>query len=190
MFDLATAKARLNIVGMLQDTELQAALAASLAVAEAYCKRRFNYAEETESVYHDSKGYLFLERYPIDHVTAVDAEGHTSVKYKTNKTAGYLDLHGRYSFEEVNVKYGGGYVTLPDDLLVALWSIFDGIWKAHFTSGSGTAPGGAIESVSLTGVGTVRFGKDGSGGATGAPMAAAIPSIASAILSNYKRYLA
>ena len=190
MFDLITAKNRLGIADATQDAEITAALSASLAVAEAYCKRRFNYAKETESVYHDDKGYLFLERYPIDTVERVAAEGHTGVKYKVNSPAGYLDLHGRYGFEEVNVTYSGGYKILPDDLLVALWAIFDGVWKAHFTSGGATAPGGAIESVSLTGVGTVRFGSGGSSAAGGAPMAAAIPSMASAILSNYKRYLA
>ena len=185
MFDLATAKTRLNIVGAVQDAEIQAALDASLAIAEAYCKRRFKYSSETESVYHDSKGYLFLERYPIDHVTTITAEDHNAVKYKINKTAGYLDLHGRYSFEQVDVVYTGGYKVLPDDLIVALWAIFDGVWKSQ-TGGDGTV--GAIESVSLTGVGTVRMGSGNSGIA--GVSSGAIPDLATAILSNYKRWLA
>ena len=186
MFDLATAKTRLNIVGFTQDVEIQAILDASLAVAEAYCKRRFNYAEETESIYHDSKGYLFLERYPIDVVETVTAENHTNVKYKTNSPAGYLDLHGRYTFEEVNVKYKGGYSVLPDDLVIALWGIFDGIWAASQGSSGPTA--GAIESVSLTGVGTVRMSTGASTVSSGS--SGAIPAMATAILSNYKRYMA
>ena len=186
-FDLAGAKTRLNITGTTQDVEIQAALNASLAIAEAYCKRKFSFAAEIAHYYHVEAGYLFVDRYPINSVTsAVRNNGQSNIKYKVNKSAGFLDLHGRYSDEEIQVTYSGGYATLPDDLLVALWGIFDGVWAS--SQGSTGPAVGAIESVSLTGVGTVRMSTGGStstGGSSGA-----VPAMASAILSAYRREMA
>ena len=186
-FDLAGAKLRLNITGTAQDAEVQASLDASLAIAEAYCNRKFAYAAEEAHFYHVEAGYLFVPRYPIEQVVSVVRDnGQSNIKYKVNKSAGFLDLHGRYSDEELSVTYAGGYKTLPDDLIVALYSIFDGIWAA--SQGSTGPSVGAIESVSLTGVGTVRMSTGGSastGGASGA-----VPAMASAILSAYRRELA
>ena len=186
-FDLAGAKTRLNITGTAQDAEIQAALNASLAIAEAYCQRKFSFTAEVAHYYHVSAGYLFVDRYPINAVNSVvRSNGQSDIKYKVNKSAGFLDLHGRYSDEEIQVTYSGGYATLPDDLIVALWSIFDGVWAS--AQGSAGQSVGAIESVSLTGVGTVRM-------STGAPAStggssAAVPAMAAAILSAYRREMA
>ena len=186
-FDLATAKTRLNITDTLQDVEIQAALNASLAIAEAYCKRRFSYAAEVAHYYHVEAGYLFVDRYPINSVTSVVRDnGQSNIKYKVNKSSGFLDLHGRYTDEELQVTYSGGYQVLPDDLVIALFGIFDGIWAA--SQGSSGPSVGAIESVSLTGVGTVRMSTGGSTSSSGS--SGAIPAMATAILSNYKRYMA
>ena len=185
-FDLTGAKARLGITDNAQDVEITAALDASLAIAEAYCKRRFKLQGSVETVVHDSAGYVFLDHYPIKTISSIVSENHTDVKYKINKNAGYLDLHGRYNFEEMEVHYEGGYPTLPDDLVVALFAIFDGVWASAQGNSGPTA--GAIESVSLTGVGTVRMSTGASASTSGS--SAAIPSLALAILSNYKRYLA
>jgi hypothetical protein len=186
-FDLAGAKTRLNITGTAQDVEIQAALNASLAIAEAYCKRKFSFAAEVAHYYHVSAGYLFVDRYPINAVTSVVRNnGQSDIKYKVNKSAGFLDLHGRYSDEEIQVTYSGGYATLPDDLIIALWGIFDGVWAS--SQGISGPSAGAIESVSLTGVGTVRM--DTGGASAGAAASAAIPAMASAILSAYRREMA
>ena len=186
-FDLATAKTRLNITGTTQDAEIQAALNASLAIAEAYCKRRFSFAAEVAHYYHVEAGYLFVDRYPINSVTSVVRDnGQSNIKYKVNKSSGFLDLHGRYSDEELQVTYSGGYATLPDDLVIALWGIFDDVWAS--TQGSSGPAAGAIESVSLTGVGTVRMSTGASTASSGS--SGAIPAMATAILSNYKRYMA
>ena len=186
-FDLAGAKLRLNITDTTQDVEIQAALDAALSIAEAYCDRKFAYAAEEAHYYHVSAGYLFVPRYPIEQVVSVNRDsGQNNVKYKVNKSAGFLDLHGRYSDEELSVTYAGGYVTLPEDLILALWGIFDGVWSA--SQGNTGPAAGAIESVSLTGVGTVRMATGGStstGGSSGA-----IPAMAAAILSLYRRELA
>ena len=196
MFDLATAKTRLGIVGATQDVEIQAALDASLAIAEAYCKRQFTYAAEEAHYYHVEAGFLFVPRYPIEQVISVVREnGQSDVKYKVNKSSGFLDLHGRYSDEELSVTYAGGYKVLPDDLILALWGIFDVIWPVASGQGGGTV--GGIESVSLTGVGTVRFG----GGATSSGLgqtatavsetisSGSMPNLSRNILQNYRRYL-
>jgi len=187
-FDLAGAKLRLNITDTTQDVEIQAALDAALSIAEAYCDRKFAYAAEEAHYYHVSAGYLFVPRYPIEQVVSVNRDsGQNNVKYKVNKSAGFLDLHGRYSDEELSVTYAGGYKTLPDDLIVALWGIFDGVWSSMSGSGGG-GTAGAIESVSLTGVGTVRFGSGATPSAGGA--SGAVPAMAAAILAPYRRELA
>ena len=188
-FDLTGAKQRLSIavVDTSKDVEIQAALNASLAIAEAYCKRQFSFATEVAHYYHVESGYLFVPRYPINMVTSVvRSNGQSDIKFKVNKSAGFLDLHGRYTDEELQVSYSGGYVTLPDDLVIALWAIFDGIWGT--SQGSGGPTVGVIESVSLTGVGTVRMSTGGSTVSSGS--SGAIPAMATAILSNYKRYMA
>ena len=186
-FDLLSAKLRLSITGTALDVEIQSALDASLSIAEAYCKRQFVYGAEEAHYYHVEAGFLFVPRYPIEQVVSVTREsGQSDIKYKVNSSAGFLDLHGRYSDEELSVVYAGGYKVLPADLVVALFDIFDGIWTA--SQGSAGPTVGAIESVSLTGVGTVRMT---TGGAKSAAVSSgAIPALASAILSNYKRYIA
>ena len=188
-FDLPTAKQRLSlaVADTSKDVAIQAALSASLAIAEDYCKRRFSFATEVARFYHVASGYLFVSRYPINVVTSVvRSNGQSDIKYKVNQSAGFLDLHGRYADEEIQVTYSGGYVTLPPDLVIALWGIFDGVWAS--TQGSSGPAAGAIESVSLTGVGTVRMSTGGSTVSSGS--SGAIPAMAAAILSNYKRYMA
>ena len=185
IFDLATAKTRLNIVGTTQDGEIQAALDASLAIAEAYCKRRFSYAAEIAHYYHVEAGYLFVDRYPINSVTSVvRSNGQSDVKYKVNKSSGFLDLHGCYTDEELQVTYSGGYATLPADLEYALWGIFDGVWSNMNNAGSVSA--GGVDKISLVGVGSISYdtGSGASSGSAGNP----VSGYAEAILSNYKRY--
>ena len=186
-FDLATAKTRLNITGTTQDAEIQAALNASLAIAEAYCKRRFSFAAEVAHYYHVEAGYLFVDRYPINSVTSVVRDnGQSNIKYKVNKSSGFLDLHGRYSDEELQVTYSGGYATLPDDLVIALWGIFDGVWSNMNNAGSVSA--GGVDKISLVGVGSISYdtGSGASSGSAGNPIYGYIE----AILSNYVRYVA
>ena len=158
-YDLATAKGKLGITDATQDAEVQAVLDAGLALAEAYCKREFMYKSETVGYYHVEAGYLFVPRYPIQSVTSVTGEDNTSIKYKVNKNAGFLDMHGRYSDEELKVTYSGGYNPLPDDLIIALFEIFNELWRSHTAIGGSIAPG-PVTSATLTGVGTVRFGED------------------------------
>ena len=187
MFDLATAKTRLGIVGATQDVEIQAALDASLAIAEAYCKRKFSFATEVARYYHVASGYLFVSRYPINMVTSVvRSNGQSDIKYKVNKSSGFLDLHGRYADEEIQVTYSGGYVTLPADLEYALWGIFDGVWSNMNNAGSVSA--GGVDKISLVGVGSISYdtGSGASSGSAGSPIYGYIE----AILSNYVRYVA
>ena len=185
-FDLPTAKQRLSlaVADTSKDVAIQAALSASLAIAEDYCKRRFSFATEVARFYHVASGYLFVSRYPINVVTSVvRSNGQSDIKYKVNQSAGFLDLHGRYSDEEIQVTYSGGYRTLPPDLEYALWGIFNGVWSNMNDVAS--AGVGGVGQVGITGVGYIRFMADESNsGSKGDP----ISGYVEAILANYKRY--
>ena len=188
-FDLPTAKQRLSlaVADTSKDVAIQAALSASLAIAEDYCKRRFSFATEVARFYHVASGYLFVSRYPINVVTSVvRSNGQSDIKYKVNQSAGFLDLHGRYSDEEIQVTYSGGYRTLPPDLEYALWGIFDGVWSNMNNAGAVSA--GGVDKISLVGVGSISYdtGSGASSGSAGSPIYGYIE----AILSNYVRYVA
>jgi len=193
MFDLATAKIRLNLVGNTsQDLILQSAINTVITICENYCKRKFTYAKETAKYYHDSAGYLFVSRYPIEQVLKIDSlnSGSQSIKYRVNKSAGYVDLHGRHTFEEIHVTYAGGYKIYPDDLTLAFWMVFDKVWEQLGTPGAGVTSD--IKSVRLDDVGTINYqtssthsvytDKPGTGGM--------IPIAAINLLDNYRRELA
>ena len=97
-FDLPTAKQRLSlaVADTSKDVAIQAALSASLAIAEDYCKRRFSFATEVARFYHVASGYLFVSRYPINVVTSVvRSNGQSDSKSNVHLSAGGVDGRGR-----------------------------------------------------------------------------------------------
>ena len=184
MFDLATAKTRLNITGTTQDVLLQTGLDTAIAIAENYCKRQFKYAAEVAHYYYTDAGVLFVSRYPIEQVQSVVSAKNTKTltDYKVNKSAGMIMFKGYAVGEQIDITYAGGYKTLPADLELALWLIFDGVWKSLNSSGGSVSSGG-IASISVPDVGTIRY--DTGSSSSGNTNAGLIPATGIAILDNY-----
>jgi hypothetical protein len=165
MFDLATAKTRLGIVGTLQDTQLNVAIGAALSLAEKYCDRQFLYFAETARFYYTGSTSLQLRRYPLEQVVSITDTQNNSViaatDYKVHLGAGLILFSGWRTATEIDVSYAGGYKTLPDDLELALWSIFDNVWAAipggGLTVGSAAGSGGVIKSIDVPDVGKIMY---------------------------------
>jgi len=193
MFDLATAKARLGIavVDTTKDTLLSGAISAALSIAENYCDRKFLYAAESQKFNHFHGATMSLIRYPLVNVTSVAKNGAWVSGYKVISSTGQIEFDHPVRHDELTVQYTGGYTVLPDDLLLALWRIFDAIWSDM--PGGGAAAGAAagsqaISSIAIPDVGTIRFEASGAAGGAGAGAAGGlIDNVTAALLSFYRR---
>ena len=184
MFDLATAKTRLNITGTAQDVQLQVALDAALAIAEGYCDRYFMHAPaQVETFTHVFGKSVSLKRYPLDAEPVITGDN-TNYKYHSEWSDGVVHFDGYYHDHKMTATYSGGYVILPADLEYALWAVFDGVWSNMNNAGSVSA--GGVDKISLVGVGSISYdtGSGASSGSAGNPVSGYVE----AILSNYKRY--
>jgi hypothetical protein len=163
MFDLATAKARLGITGTAQDTLVQTAITTTLEIAERYCDRKFTYAAETVKFYHFLGETFFLPRYPVQ-----DVISHTGLpdQMKVHHRLGTVELHYAQFIEEAEFVYTGGYSVLPADLELALWGIFNGVWPS--INGGSSVAVGAIDSITIPDVGTIRYNNSGSSASSSA----------------------
>jgi hypothetical protein len=187
MFDLATANTRLGITG--QDAQLQAALNISLAMAERYCDRKFMYAAETVKFYHFAGRTMFLPRYPIEQVFSTTG---LPSETKVHNRLGTVEFHGEQFIEDASISYAGGYKVLPEDLELALWMIFDQVWPSLNATGGGSslaAGSGAITSISVPDVGTLRFDTGGQSNSAGGGLSAVglIPASSINLLDYYRR---
>ena len=195
-YDLATAKARLNITGATQDAALQACLDTALAIAEKYCDRQFMYAVDLASFYYPYQEGLQLTRFPLEQVTSVlGSNGNSYLNFKMNKPTGQVLFAGAVGSDQIDVTYAGGYKTLPADLEMALFTVFENLWYA--TPGWGAPAGGsgvsttgsAIKSVAIPDVGTIQFDTSGSSGAastSGSFGGGLIPASAASLLDLYR----
>ena len=185
MFDLATAKTRLNITGTTQDAELQVALDTALAIAEGYCDRKFMHASQVETFTHSSGNSISLIRYPLDSDPTLSGDQNT-YKFHADWENGVVHFDGGIAEHKMTVTYSGGYVTLPGDLEYALWGIFDGVWSNMQNVGSVGA--GGVDKISLVGVGSISYSGGGVGGSGsgGDPVSGYVQ----AVLDGYRRVLA
>jgi hypothetical protein len=187
MFDLATAKTRLGITGTGPDALLQVAIDTSMALAERYCDRKFTYAAETVKFMHFAGRTMFLPRYPIEQV--LSSTGLPS-ETKVHHRLGTVEFHGEQFIEDASISYAGGYKVLPDDLELGIWMILDQVWPSVNQTGGGStsAGGGAITSISVPDVGTLRFDSGASGSSGGGLSAVGlIPAISINLLDPYRR---
>ena len=166
-FDLATAKTRLGLTSATQDLLVQASLDAALNLAEKYCDRFFMYATQRATFYHVDSERLQLRRFPVDQEIKFEPNG---VKHHVHKVQGILILDSDRVHDEVHFDYSGGYRTLPPDLELALWQIFDSIWQLSTSGGAGggstPVASGAISRITLQDVGSVSY-NTGSGSGSG-----------------------
>lgn len=191
-FDLDTAKDRLGILDNSQDAEIQVMLDTAMAVAENYCDRKFEHGVEDEYFIYKTNESFPLIRYPIIVVNAANNEKGQKVAdnlYEIASEAGLLKFAGGYPYDCFSVNYEGGYITLPLDLELALWSIFDKIYSQTQTSaGGGGIVVGGIESVAITGVGSVKYSSGSDSSTIGADNSL-ISSMAYSVLKKYVRVL-
>lgn len=190
MADIETLRARagLDPADNTRDTELTAAWATAVAVAENYLDRKFTEQEETET-FTQVRGYvLSLSRYPLTSVTSLVADGkdRTGQGYLKETLTGLLRFGYYQAHDEITVTYTGGYATLPADLDLAVLSIFDNTWQLQ-TGGGDQSLANAVKQINITGVGSMSF--DNSQDATGFA-AGVIPPGALALLEYYKRHWA
>lgn len=192
-WDLQAGKARLGIAAgdTTKDAFVTAALNASLALAESYCDRKFLYAAERATFNHPRGASLSLPRYPLEQITAVtgDTTG-AAIKYHMESGTGLVILDGWAGGHKIAVDYAGGYKTLPDDLLLALWLIFDAVWQSISQVGGAAGALDGVKSLTVVDVGTVSYFEGGASGASsakGGAMGGAIPPVAAGILNLYRR---
>ena len=186
MFDLSTAKTRLNITGTAQDAELQVALDAALAIAEGYCDRKFMHTPtQVETFTHSSGNSISLIRYPLDADPTLSGD-RANYSFHTDWENGVIHCDDFVVDHKLTVTYSGGYVTLPADLEYALWGIFDGVWSNMQNAGS--MGSGGVDKISLVGVGSISYSGGGVGGSgsSGDP----VSGYAQAVLDGYRRVLA
>lgn len=169
-----------------RDADLILAQEMAMSLAERYCDRGFEYKLETELFTHVSGGTISLYRYPVDQIITLDVINGGARAYHLEPKTGLIHFDGDVHEHEITVEYMGGFNPMPPDLMLALLQIFDAVWPLYSGSGGGGPMAGNIESVTLTGVGTIRYGagidsSDDSGSAS--PYIGA----AASILSLYKR---
>ena len=186
-FDLAAARARIGLAAgdTSKDAQLTAALNASSALAERYCDRLFGYASATETFVQFAAREVQLERFPIVSVASVVADDATLSKYQIDKKSGMILFEGGgVSALSLVVTYAGGYQTMPADLELSLWMIFDSVWPSVSGVAGTGASSGAISRITVPDVGSISF-DTGSNSAAG--LNGLVPDSAAAILDLYRR---
>ena len=193
-FDLETAKNRLNITDASKDDEIQLALDTALSVAENYCDRKFMFESSVvEDFIFKTNESFAVERYPIDKINSSENESGQAVTdnlYTVDQDAGLIRFAKGYPNQSFTVNYDGGYKVLPLDIELALWSIFDKIWAMTQSSTGGGVVVGGIESVAITGVGSVKYSSGSSGDDAIGSDNSLISSMAYSVLKKYVRVLA
>ena len=193
-FDLETAKNRLNITDASKDDEIQLALDTALSVAENYCDRKFMFETNVvEDFIFKTNESFAVERYPIDKINSSENESGQAVTdnfYEIDADAGLIKFAKGFPNQSFRVDYDGGYKELPLDIELALWSIFDKIWAMTQSSTGGGVVVGGIESVAITGVGSVKYSSGSSGDDAIGSDNSLISSMAYSVLKKYVRVLA
>lgn len=192
-FDLETAKNRLNITDASKDDEIQLALDTALSVAENYCDRKFMFdTNVVEKFIYKTNESFAVERYPIDKINSSENESGQAVTdnlYEIDADAGLVKFAKGFPNQSFTVNYDGGYKTIPLDLELSLWSIFDKIWAMTQSSTGGGIVVGGIESVAITGVGSVKYSSGSSGDDAIGSDNSLISSMAYSVLKKYVRVL-
>lgn len=182
-YDLAAAYLRTGIpTSPDADVLLQGELDVALAIVEQYLDRLLLFASGEVEVLMVHQPSIQVTRFPIADVASISNAPSTAVGppvgspinhgvYEIHNDAGLILFTHPIVSRRVVVEYSGGYQDLPADLLLALWAVFDAVHAVNDPAGAGSGglQAGAVESVTLTGVGTVRF-------ASGASAAAAVAS--------------
>jgi hypothetical protein len=184
MLNLETLRVRIGLLATdtSKDTELTAAMNTALAIAERYCNRFFAFGNQTETFVHKFGSAVQLHRIPVTSISEMSPEH----AYHIDADAGLIHFDHTAADHSFVIKYIGGYDvdSLPADLEWALYSIFDGTY-ASMSGGGATVAAGAIESITIADVGTVRYSTGAKAVATTSAFGPVSPETA-AILDLYR----
>ena len=165
-----------------RDDDINYASDLSLMLMGSYCDRLFDQVVDSEEVFTHESGYSFsLIRYPIVSIKSVTGDSQTITAYHIAKNRGIIELDSRGIFHELTIVSTGGYAEgeFPADLLQAYYLIFD---QQFAGIGTTSTDAGAISSVTVADVGTVRYDTVNVGQLD-------LPEVGDyEILDNYKRY--
>lgn len=192
--DLATAYVRSGITQKTPENNalLTEVLNISLAALENYLDRKFIFDGQAESFYYTHFQDYPLDRYPVENVSAIYADGRPlNVRYKVHRTTGILKLDHHVFERELRIVYTGGYRVVPADLEAALWATFQEFLV--MVQGQYATTTGEIDSVTVQDVGTVRFSNNssfGTGGSLSNPNSGPIPESAAFLCRPYRRFSA
>jgi hypothetical protein len=210
--DPAILKARLGIADTdtSQDPVIAAVAVQAQALAENYCDRAFDLADETEE-FPDVASSLQLRRYPVSEVTGlwrmdgqqgtplVDDHGPDVTSFRIDRARGILWPAGWGCWlagpaQQLHVEYSGGFDTWPVDLDWAVTAIFDLLWAETPGGGVEAGAGGAtafdaVKRFSVVGAYSVELGSSGdaSGGGGGDNTWGLLPPSITSVLDYYRR---
>ena len=186
-FDLATARIRTGTTTDPVDAQMEAILGTAMAIAEKYCSRIFRYVSTIENFKDLASRTVQLSAQPEVSINSVTNGTIVAPidSYNVDDVTGVLFGSFFTGKDGISVDYSGGYVTLPLDLELALWGIFDNVYGQMIKT-TVTAAAGGISSVTLADVGTVKY-DTGAGASTGG---AFITPTTEAILDLYKTGMA
>ena len=156
MLNIETLRTRIGLLATdtTKDAELNAAIETAISIAERYCNRFFGYGDQTETFIHKYGHAIQLHRIPVTAVKDMNPE----YSHHIDAESGLIHFDHTVAEHSFVINYTGGFSpdTLPADLEWALLSIFDGTY-ASMSGGGSTVAAGAIESITIADVGTVRY---------------------------------
>ena len=211
--DPAILKARLGIPtdDTSQDPVIAAVAVQAQALAENYCDRAFDLADETDE-FPDVASSLQLRRYPVSEITGfwrvlrqygtplADDRGSDVTSYRVDRARGLIWPTGWGCWsagpaQQFHVEYSGGYETWPPDLDWAVTSVFDLLWAETPGGGVEAGAGGAtafdaVKRFSVVGAYSVELGSSGDasgGGGSGDNSWGLLPPSITSVLDFYRR---
>lgn len=170
------------------DALLTSVVNACIATIENYLDRfiLFN-ASEDQFFYTHHQDYA-LQRYPIENISSIEVDGKPlGVRYKVHQQTGIVKLDHHMFAREIKFSYSGGYRVLPADLELAFWVLFQE-YLGISQGGASSVAAGAIESITVQDVGTIRFntGNNASQGAISST--SGLPDSVISLINPYRRY--
>lgn len=184
LLDLAMLKERLGIPpgDTTKDATITLVAEQAQAIAEAYCDRLFELADDVET-FPGVVSSFQVRRYPLVSIAAItpgDAldnpaqAGAALASYRTDAAKGlvWTPLEAVQRLGGVlTCAYRGGYAAAPTGLLWALLRVFDIVWAA--TPGGGLEPGevgggvfDAVKRFSVVGAYSVELGSSSAEGSS------------------------
>jgi hypothetical protein len=170
-----------------KDAEIDLAFATAVDILEVYLDRKLRLGSYVENKIHFFGTAISLAAYPlaIDPTTSAPMVALSPSKgFHADPGTGFIHLDG-YTWEhKIEVRYDGGYDTLPPMLMIAFLAVFDSAWGTMFEGGVTGA--GVVSRITVPDVGTISYDTGVSGGASDAGL---IPAGVVSMIQPYRRRL-